>query len=113
MTGDLCEDNGHRPSTAPPALVDEAPQEFSFVAYDVVDDGRIAVITLNRPRQRNAQNRGMLVELGEAFERAEATSPRNPSTERAGGPHALEPVEGPFVGGSRDAPVDRQALGDD
>jgi enoyl-CoA hydratase len=46
--------------------------QYEFLGYETLDDGTIAVITLNRPRQRNAQNRGLLVELGEAFERAEA-----------------------------------------
>lgn len=46
-------------------------QHFDYLDYGLVDDGRIAVITLNRPKQRNAQNRGMLVELGAAFELAE------------------------------------------
>jgi enoyl-CoA hydratase len=32
----------------------------------------VAVITLNRPKQRNAQNRVLLIELGQAFDRAEA-----------------------------------------
>ena len=47
-------------------------QDFDYIRYEVVDQGRIAVITLDRPKQRNAQNRGMLVELGSAFELAEA-----------------------------------------
>jgi enoyl-CoA hydratase len=46
--------------------------EYKFVLYETVDEGRIARITLNRPEARNAQNRGMLVELGDAFLRAEA-----------------------------------------
>jgi enoyl-CoA hydratase len=46
-------------------------QHFDYLGYELLDDGRIAVITLNRPKQRNAQNRGMLVELGTAFELAE------------------------------------------
>ncbi|MGV0642613.1 enoyl-CoA hydratase [Mycolicibacterium sp. XJ879] len=46
-------------------------QHFDYLDYELLDDGRIAVITLNRPKQRNAQNRGMLVELGSAFELAE------------------------------------------
>lgn len=46
-------------------------QHFDYIEYDVIDDGRIAVVTLDRPKQRNAQNRGMLVELGTAFELAE------------------------------------------
>ena len=45
--------------------------ELQFVKYEVLDEGRVARILLNRPDQRNAQNRGMLVELDEAFVRAE------------------------------------------
>jgi enoyl-CoA hydratase len=43
-----------------------------FLIYETFDDGRIARILLNRPEARNAQNRGMLVELNDAFLRAEA-----------------------------------------
>ena len=46
--------------------------DFKFVTYETLDEGRIARIMLNRPEARNAQNRGMLVELDEAFMRAEA-----------------------------------------
>jgi enoyl-CoA hydratase len=46
--------------------------EYKFLEYETLDDGRLARITLNRPEARNAQNRGLLVELGEAFEAAEA-----------------------------------------
>jgi enoyl-CoA hydratase len=46
--------------------------DYKFVKYETHDDGRIVRILLNRPDQRNAQNRGMLVELDEAFLRAEA-----------------------------------------
>ncbi|MEO3760834.1 enoyl-CoA hydratase [Mycobacterium sp. B14F4] len=46
-------------------------QHFDYIDYELLDDGRLAVITLDRPKQRNAQNRGMLVELGAAFELAE------------------------------------------
>jgi len=46
--------------------------EYTYVAYETVDDGTIAVISLNRPKQRNAQNRGLLVELNDAFLTAEA-----------------------------------------
>ena len=46
--------------------------EYRFVTYETMDDGTIARIMLNRPEARNAQNRGMLVELHEAFLRAEA-----------------------------------------
>jgi len=45
---------------------------FSYLRYELVEQGRVAVITLDRPKQRNAQNRGILVELGSAFELAEA-----------------------------------------
>ncbi|SKB06170.1 enoyl-CoA hydratase [Aeromicrobium choanae] len=44
---------------------------YRFIQYATEDEGTIATITLDRPRQRNAQHRGLLVELGDAFERAE------------------------------------------
>lgn len=43
-----------------------------YISYETVDDGRIARIMLDRPDARNAQNRGLLVELDRAFLRAEA-----------------------------------------
>jgi enoyl-CoA hydratase len=43
-----------------------------FIEYETLDEGVIARITLNRPDKRNAQNRGLLVELHEAFLAAEA-----------------------------------------
>src|SRR6188508_3248705 len=46
--------------------------DYKFVLYEPVDDGRIVRIMLNRADTRNAQNRGMLVELNDAFLRAEA-----------------------------------------
>jgi enoyl-CoA hydratase len=46
--------------------------DFEFITYETLDEGRIARILLDRPEARNAQNRGMLVELHEAFLRAEA-----------------------------------------
>jgi enoyl-CoA hydratase len=46
--------------------------DFAFVKYEPQDDGSIVRIILNRPEARNAQNRGMLVELNEAFLTAEA-----------------------------------------
>src|SRR5438445_13006394 len=46
--------------------------EYKFLLYESLDDGRIVRIMLNRPDARNAQNRGMLVELNDAFLRAEA-----------------------------------------
>ena len=45
--------------------------EYQFVSYELLDEGRIARILLDRPEARNAQNRGMLVELDDAFLRAE------------------------------------------
>jgi enoyl-CoA hydratase len=45
--------------------------EYSFVTYETLDDGQIARIMLNRPDARNAQNRGLLVELNDAFLEAE------------------------------------------
>jgi enoyl-CoA hydratase len=46
--------------------------EYDYLTYETLDEGRIARIMLNRPEARNAQNRGMLVELHAAFLRAEA-----------------------------------------
>jgi enoyl-CoA hydratase len=46
--------------------------DFNFVKYEPQDHGTIVRIILNRPEARNAQNRGMLVELNEAFLAAEA-----------------------------------------
>jgi enoyl-CoA hydratase len=43
-----------------------------LVRYETVDDGRIARIVLDRPEARNAQTRSMLVQLHEAFLRAES-----------------------------------------
>lgn len=43
-----------------------------LVAYETLDEGRIARIWLNRPEAHNAQSRGLLVQLDEAFCRAEA-----------------------------------------
>jgi enoyl-CoA hydratase len=49
-----------------------ADSEYRFVTYETLDDGTIARIMLNRPETRNAQHRSMLVELDDAFLRAEA-----------------------------------------
>lgn len=46
--------------------------EYRQVTYELLDDGRIARITLNRARYRNAQSRTLLVELDDAMLRAEA-----------------------------------------
>ena len=45
--------------------------DYQFVKYETLEEGRIARILLNRPDTRNAQNRGMLVELDDAFRVAE------------------------------------------
>jgi len=46
--------------------------EYRFIQYELLDEGTIARITLDRPGTRNAQNRGLLVELDDAFGEAEA-----------------------------------------
>ena len=46
--------------------------DYKYVTYETLDDGTIARIMLNRPDARNAQNRGLLVELHDAFLQAEA-----------------------------------------
>jgi enoyl-CoA hydratase len=43
-----------------------------YITYETLDEGRIVRITLNRVDSRNAQNRGLLIELGDAFLKAEA-----------------------------------------
>ncbi len=46
--------------------------EYKYLLYETLDSGKVVRIMLNRPDSRNAQNRGLLVELNEAFLRAEA-----------------------------------------
>jgi len=46
--------------------------EYKYVTYELLDEGTIARIMLNRPEQRNAQHRGLLVDLHNAFLEAEA-----------------------------------------
>ena len=46
--------------------------DYRYITYETLDEGLIARIMLNRPRTRNAQNRGLLVELNDAFLAAEA-----------------------------------------
>jgi enoyl-CoA hydratase len=46
--------------------------DYRFITTESLDNGRIARIVLNRPETRNAQNRGLLVELNDAFLNAEA-----------------------------------------
>ncbi len=43
-----------------------------LVSYETLDEGRVARIWLNRPDAHNAQSRGLLIQLDEAFLRAEA-----------------------------------------
>jgi enoyl-CoA hydratase len=45
---------------------------YRFISYEELDEGSTVRIMLNRPQTRNAQNRGLLVELHDAFLRAEA-----------------------------------------
>ncbi|MCU1453239.1 MAG: fcbB2 2 [Acidimicrobiales bacterium] len=46
--------------------------DYQYLVYETHDEGSIVRILLNRPDARNAQNRGLLVELDDAFGRAEA-----------------------------------------
>ena len=46
--------------------------EYEFIRVEELDDGSIVRILLNRPEVRNAQNRGLLVELDDALIRAES-----------------------------------------
>jgi enoyl-CoA hydratase len=50
---------------------DTSMPEYEFVSYEELEEGRIVRIMLDRPDTRNAQNRGMLVELDDAFREAE------------------------------------------
>ena len=52
-------------------MASEIP-DYQFIKYETHDDGAIVRILLDRPNARNAQNRGLLVELDDAFLRAEA-----------------------------------------
>jgi enoyl-CoA hydratase len=45
--------------------------DYKFVTYEELDGGTIVRILLNRPETRNAQNRGLLVDLNDAFLDAE------------------------------------------
>jgi enoyl-CoA hydratase len=46
--------------------------DYQFLLYETLDAGKVVRIMLNRPEVRNAQNRGLLVELNDAFLAAEA-----------------------------------------
>jgi len=45
--------------------------DYEFITYKQLSHNRVVRLMLNRPETRNAQNRGMLVELDDAFMRAE------------------------------------------
>jgi len=45
--------------------------DYKYVTYETLDDGKVARIMLNRVESRNAQNRGLLVDLDNAFREAE------------------------------------------
>ncbi len=45
---------------------------YQYLIVERLDDGQIVRVLLNRPEARNAQNRGLLVELDDALLRAEA-----------------------------------------
>jgi enoyl-CoA hydratase len=47
-------------------------KDYKYIVTETKDDGKIVRIKLNRPETRNAQNRGLLVELNDAFLRAES-----------------------------------------
>jgi enoyl-CoA hydratase len=58
-----------------------------MVQYEERDEGRIAVITLDRPEARNAQNTQMTYELNDAFTRAAYTDSVKCIILAANGPH--------------------------
>ena len=45
--------------------------DYRFVKYETLEEGKIARVMLNRPEFRNAQSRGLLVDLNNAFLHAE------------------------------------------
>ncbi len=50
--------------------------EYEFLQFERLDEGRVVRILLDRPDTRNAQNRGLLVELDDAFRVAEEDDDR-------------------------------------
>jgi enoyl-CoA hydratase len=46
--------------------------DYHYITYETLEVGTIVRVMLNRPEVRNAQNRGLLVELNDALLRAEA-----------------------------------------
>lgn len=81
---------------------------MDYITYETRD--RVAAITLNRPERRNAQNKQLLLELDQAWDRAAADSSIRVIVLKANGPH--------FSAGhdiSRDATYERvveEVLGD-
>ncbi len=67
----------------PDAHTQAAPMDY--ILYEVRD--RVAVITLNRPQQRNAQNKQLLVELDQAWDRANEDKDVRVIVLKANGPH--------------------------
>jgi hypothetical protein len=63
--------DGRSPGEERPMMT-QSTSEYTYVTYENLDGGRIARIMLNRPDSRNAQHRGLLVDLHDAFLRAEA-----------------------------------------
>jgi len=77
-------------------MADTAPE---MVRYEEVSDGRIAIVTLDRPEARNAQNKQMTYELNDAFTRAAHTDSVKCIVLAANGPHfsAGHDLKGPGV----------------
>jgi enoyl-CoA hydratase len=88
--------------------------EYNFLRCESVGSGHILRITLNRPEARNAQNRGLLVELDHALLKAEADDDIRVIILAGAGPlfssghdmgssqHRLETLPGPDRHPSRD-----------
>jgi enoyl-CoA hydratase/carnithine racemase len=45
---------------------------YQYLTYELLNEGTIARVVLNRPKARNAQSPGLLVEFGDAMLAAEA-----------------------------------------
>ena len=58
---------------------------MEYILYEVRD--RVAVITLNRPKQRNAQNKQLLMELDQAWDMAAEDKNVRVIVLKANGPH--------------------------
>ena len=79
--------DGSGPHVAPIAGVDDGAggEATKMIGYTLV--GRVAVITLNRPEARNAQNDAFLIALDEAWMRASEDEEARVIVLRAEGPH--------------------------